>query len=159
VDLNASGEQIEEYLLMVKKRNTTASESFFKHTVYGLRFLFRCEGRDGHAAVDTAVAEDQRHDERENRRRAVPHAGIRGRAGDRDGGDVVLARRTRVTITEEEDGAACSCGGGEYNRMILSIDDAIASGKPIARKSVRKAAIVSSARVEGRAVQARSLRL
>jgi len=42
-------EQIEEYLLMVKKRNTTASESFFKHTVYGLRFLFRCEGRDDRA--------------------------------------------------------------------------------------------------------------
>jgi integrase/recombinase XerD len=42
-------EQIEEYLLMVKKRNTTASESFFKHTVYGLRFLFRCEGRDARA--------------------------------------------------------------------------------------------------------------
>ena len=32
-------EQIEEYLLMVKKRNTTSSESFFKHTVYGLRFF------------------------------------------------------------------------------------------------------------------------
>jgi hypothetical protein len=31
-------------LLMVKKRNTTSSESFFKHTVYGLRFLFRCRG-------------------------------------------------------------------------------------------------------------------
>jgi hypothetical protein len=37
-------EQIEEYLLMVKKRNTTASEPFFKHTVYGLRFLLRCAG-------------------------------------------------------------------------------------------------------------------
>ncbi len=42
-------EQIEEYLLMVKKKNTTASESFFKHTVYGLRFLFRCEGLDDRA--------------------------------------------------------------------------------------------------------------
>lgn len=42
-------EQIEEYLLMVKKRNTSTSESFFKHTVYGLRFLFRCEGRDDRA--------------------------------------------------------------------------------------------------------------
>ena len=42
-------EQIEEYLLMVKKRNTTSSESFFKHTVYGLRFLFRVEGRDDRA--------------------------------------------------------------------------------------------------------------
>lgn len=42
-------EQIEDYLLVVKKRNTTASESFFKHTVYGLRFLFRCEGLDDRA--------------------------------------------------------------------------------------------------------------
>lgn len=42
-------EQIEEYLLMVKKNNKTASESFFKHTVYGLRFLFRCEGLDDRA--------------------------------------------------------------------------------------------------------------
>jgi site-specific recombinase XerD len=42
-------EQIEDYLLVVKKRNTTPSESFFKHTVYGLRFLFRCEGLDDHA--------------------------------------------------------------------------------------------------------------
>ena len=42
-------EQIEEYLLEVKKKNTTASESFFKHTVYGLRFLFRCEGLDERA--------------------------------------------------------------------------------------------------------------
>ena len=42
-------EQIEEYLLWVKKKNTTASESFFKHTVYGLRFLFRCEGLDDRA--------------------------------------------------------------------------------------------------------------
>ncbi len=42
-------EQIEEYLLYVKKKNTTASESFFKHTVYGLRFLFRAQGRDDRA--------------------------------------------------------------------------------------------------------------
>lgn len=42
-------EQIEEYLLMVKKRNTSDSESFFKHTVYGLRFLFRCEGLNDRA--------------------------------------------------------------------------------------------------------------
>ena len=42
-------EQIEEYLLSVKKENTTPSESFFKHTVYVLRFLFRCEGLDDRA--------------------------------------------------------------------------------------------------------------
>lgn len=42
-------EQIAEYLLSVKKRNTTPSESFFKHTVYGLRFLFLCQGLDERA--------------------------------------------------------------------------------------------------------------
>ncbi|MBK5277740.1 MAG: tyrosine-type recombinase/integrase [Bacteroidia bacterium] len=35
-------EQIEDYLYLLKKRD--AAESFFKHTVYGLRFLFRLEG-------------------------------------------------------------------------------------------------------------------
>ncbi len=42
-------EQIEDYLLYVKKKNITASESFFKHTVYGLRFLFRSVGLDDRA--------------------------------------------------------------------------------------------------------------
>lgn len=35
-------DQIEDYLYELKKRG--AAESFFKHTVYGLRFLFRGEG-------------------------------------------------------------------------------------------------------------------
>lgn len=35
-------DQIEDYLYVLKKRG--AAESFFKHTVYGLRFLFRVEG-------------------------------------------------------------------------------------------------------------------
>jgi hypothetical protein len=51
-------EQIEEYLLMVKKRNTTSSESFFKHTVYGLRFLFRSEGRDARAIQLPSIKRD-----------------------------------------------------------------------------------------------------
>ncbi len=34
--------QVEDYLFQLKKRG--AAESFFKHTVYGLRFLFRVEG-------------------------------------------------------------------------------------------------------------------
>jgi site-specific recombinase XerD len=42
-------EQIEDYLLGIKKTNHTPSESFFKHTVYGMRFLYRCEGRDDRA--------------------------------------------------------------------------------------------------------------
>jgi integrase/recombinase XerD len=53
-------EQIEEYLLMVKKRNTTSSESFFKHTVYGLRFLFRCEGRDARAIQLPSIKRDNK---------------------------------------------------------------------------------------------------
>ena len=35
-------EQVEDYLFFLKKRG--ASESTFKHTVYGLRFLYRAEG-------------------------------------------------------------------------------------------------------------------
>lgn len=42
-------DQIEDYLLIVKKRNTSDSESFFKHTIYGMRFLYRCQGRDDKA--------------------------------------------------------------------------------------------------------------
>ncbi len=53
-------EQIEDYLLIVKKRNTTASESFFKHTVYGLRFLFRVEGRDDKAIKLPSIKRDNK---------------------------------------------------------------------------------------------------
>lgn len=53
-------EQIEDYLLMVKKRNSTASESFFKHTVYGLRFLFRVEGRDDKAIKLPSIKRDNK---------------------------------------------------------------------------------------------------
>ena len=53
-------EQIEEYLLWVKKKNTTASESFFKHTVYGLRFLFRTEGLDDRAIRLPQIKRDNR---------------------------------------------------------------------------------------------------
>ena len=57
---NLDIEQIEEYLLMVKKRNTTSSESFFKHTVYGLRFLFRVEGRDDRAIRLPSIKRDNK---------------------------------------------------------------------------------------------------
>ena len=53
-------EQIEEYLLSVKKKNTTSSESFFKHTVYGLRFLFRTEGRDDRAIKLPSIKRDNK---------------------------------------------------------------------------------------------------
>jgi len=34
--------QVEDYLFTLKKKN--AAESFYKHTIYGLRFLYRAEG-------------------------------------------------------------------------------------------------------------------
>ncbi|MDD2983730.1 MAG: hypothetical protein PHQ74_14170 [Crocinitomicaceae bacterium] len=36
-DLDA--EQVQEYLFELQKRSKTPSQSYFKHTVYGLRFL------------------------------------------------------------------------------------------------------------------------
>ena len=37
-------EQIHEYLFMLQKRTLSPSQSYFKHTVYGLRFLLKTEG-------------------------------------------------------------------------------------------------------------------
>lgn|SRR5215210_2134609 len=37
-------EQIEDYLYMLQQQHNTPSDSYFKHTVYGLRFVFRLEG-------------------------------------------------------------------------------------------------------------------
>lgn len=37
-------EQIHEYLFMLQKRSKTPSQTYFKHTVYGLRFLLKTEG-------------------------------------------------------------------------------------------------------------------
>ena len=37
-------EQIHEYLYMLQKRSQTPSQTYFKHTVYGLRFLLKTEG-------------------------------------------------------------------------------------------------------------------
>jgi len=34
-------EQILDYLHVLKRKHKTPSDSFFKHTVYGLRYLFR----------------------------------------------------------------------------------------------------------------------
>lgn len=38
--------EIENYLLHLKRNCGTPSEAFFKHTVYGLRYLYRVEGRE-----------------------------------------------------------------------------------------------------------------
>jgi integrase/recombinase XerD len=37
-------DQIEDYLYLLQQQHNTPSESYFKHTVFGLRFLFRLEG-------------------------------------------------------------------------------------------------------------------
>jgi integrase/recombinase XerD len=37
-------EQIHEYLFMLQKRSVTPSQTYFKHTVYGLRFMLKTEG-------------------------------------------------------------------------------------------------------------------
>lgn len=37
-------EQIHEYLFLLQKRSKTPSQTYFKHTVYGLRFLLKSEG-------------------------------------------------------------------------------------------------------------------
>jgi len=37
-------EQVEDYLLYLKEKHTP-SQSYFKHTIYGLRFAFRLQGK------------------------------------------------------------------------------------------------------------------
>lgn len=51
-------EQIEDYLLDLKKRG--ASEADFKLTVYGLRFLFRCDGLDDRAIKLPSIKRDKK---------------------------------------------------------------------------------------------------
>ena len=51
-------EQIEDYLLLLKKKG--ASEADFKLTVYGLRFLFRCDGLDDRAIKLPSIKRDKK---------------------------------------------------------------------------------------------------
>ncbi len=37
-------DQVHDYLFMLQKRSKTPSQTYFKHTVYGLRFLLKTEG-------------------------------------------------------------------------------------------------------------------
>ena len=37
-------EQVQEYLFILQKRSKTPSQTYFKHTVYGLRFMLKSEG-------------------------------------------------------------------------------------------------------------------
>lgn len=44
--LELEDEQILDYLHHLKRKRTTPSDSFFKHTVYGLRYLYRIYGKE-----------------------------------------------------------------------------------------------------------------
>lgn len=46
VPTDLQDDQIEDYLYLLQQQHNTPSESYFKHTVFGLRFLFRLEGLD-----------------------------------------------------------------------------------------------------------------
>lgn len=48
IPLELEDDQIEDYLLMLKEK-VNPSESYFKHTVYGMRYLFRLFGREDRA--------------------------------------------------------------------------------------------------------------
>jgi hypothetical protein len=37
-------EQVQDYLYFVQKKSKTPSQTYFKHCVYGLRFLLKSEG-------------------------------------------------------------------------------------------------------------------
>jgi integrase/recombinase XerD len=41
---NLDQEEVHEYLFMLQKKSKTPSQTYFKHTVYGLRFLLKSEG-------------------------------------------------------------------------------------------------------------------
>lgn len=42
-------EQLQDYLLFIKNQHKTPSESFFKHTIYGLRYAFKiCDKKELH---------------------------------------------------------------------------------------------------------------
>lgn len=49
--LDLDPEQILDYLHVLKSKNKAPSESFFKHTVYGLRYLYRTYGLDAQRII------------------------------------------------------------------------------------------------------------
>jgi integrase/recombinase XerD len=44
VPTNLDAEQVQDYLFMLQNRSKTPSQTYFKHTVFGLRFLLKVEG-------------------------------------------------------------------------------------------------------------------
>ena len=53
-------DQIEDYLYLLQQQHNTPSESYFKHTVFGLRFLFRLEGLDDKRVALPAIARQEK---------------------------------------------------------------------------------------------------
>ncbi|MES2778234.1 MAG: tyrosine-type recombinase/integrase [Bacteroidota bacterium] len=53
-------DQIEDYLYLLQQQHNTPSESYFKHTVFGLRFLFRLEGRDDKRVALPVIAKQEK---------------------------------------------------------------------------------------------------
>lgn len=49
IPLELEKEQIDDYLLLLLEKGQIPSKSYFKHTVYGLRFLFRLFGKEDKA--------------------------------------------------------------------------------------------------------------
>ncbi|MCH8317105.1 MAG: tyrosine-type recombinase/integrase [Bacteroidetes bacterium] len=49
VPLELDNDQIEDYLFVLKQQQNPKSETYFKHTVYGLRYLFRLYDREDRA--------------------------------------------------------------------------------------------------------------
>lgn len=49
-------EQLQDYLLFIKNQHQTPSESFFKHTIYGLRYAFKiCDKKALHLKLPSIV--------------------------------------------------------------------------------------------------------
>ncbi|MES2778228.1 MAG: tyrosine-type recombinase/integrase [Bacteroidota bacterium] len=53
-------DQIEDYLYLLQQQHNTPSESYFKHTGFGLRFYFRLEGRDDKRVALPAIAKQEK---------------------------------------------------------------------------------------------------
>lgn len=53
-------DQIEDYLYLLLQRHNTSSATYFKHTVYGFRFLFRQEGLDDKRVTLPSIARQEK---------------------------------------------------------------------------------------------------
>ena len=49
--LDLDNDQLQDYLYLKKRQHKTPSDSFFKHTVYGLRYLYKVFGLPEHTVV------------------------------------------------------------------------------------------------------------